>query len=147
MVKNGNFTLLLISSGQERQFHIATEIHWSRIAISHCYCQLLVKNGNFTLLLISSGQERQFHNATDIHWSRLAISHCYWYLVVKFGRWTFFTWWSTQYQWKDTFNTSTKKLTRWTYFGCWTPQMLNGNFTLLLIYSGQEWQFHSSIDI
>ena len=30
MVKNGNcnFTLLLTSSGQERQFHIATDIYW-----------------------------------------------------------------------------------------------------------------------
>ena len=39
VVKNGNFTLLLTSSGQEWQFHI---------------------------LLISSGQEWQFHIATDI---------------------------------------------------------------------------------
>ena len=51
MVKNGNFTLLLRSSGQEWQFHIATE-------------NLVVKNGNFTLLLRSSGQEWQFHTAT-----------------------------------------------------------------------------------
>ena len=30
------------------------------MAISHCYCHLLVKNGNFTLLLTSSGQECNF---------------------------------------------------------------------------------------
>ena len=42
MVRNGNFTLLLTSSG--------------RIAISHCYWHLVVKNGNFTLLLTSSWQ-------------------------------------------------------------------------------------------
>ena len=53
MVKNGNFTLLLTSSGQEWQFHIATDVQWSRMAISH-------------LLLTSSGQEWQFHIATDI---------------------------------------------------------------------------------
>ena len=48
---NGNFTLLLTSSGQEWQFQNA---------------HLVVKNGNFTLLLTSSGQEWQFHIATDI---------------------------------------------------------------------------------
>ena len=52
MVRNGNFTLLLTSSGQEWQFHIAT-------------VTLLVKNGNFTLLLTSSGEEWQFHITTD----------------------------------------------------------------------------------
>ena len=62
-----NFTLILISSDKDWQFHIATDIYWSRI-------------GNFTLLhdiqwsrmeisallLKSSGQEWQFHIATDI---------------------------------------------------------------------------------
>ena len=43
MVKNGNFTLLLRSSGQEWQLYIATD-----------------------LLLRSSGQEWQFHIATEI---------------------------------------------------------------------------------
>ena len=66
VAKNGNFTLLLISSGKEWQFHTATDILWSRMAFSHCYLHLVVKNGNFTLLLTSSGQEWQFHNATDI---------------------------------------------------------------------------------
>ena len=64
VVKNGNFTLLLTSSGQQWQFHIATDIQWSTMAIS-------------TLLLTSSGQEWQFHIATDIQWSTMAISHCY----------------------------------------------------------------------
>ena len=44
---------LLTSSGQQCQFHIATDIY-------------VVKNGNFTLLLTYSGQEWQFHIATDI---------------------------------------------------------------------------------
>ena len=46
VIQSGNFTLLLTSSGQEWQFHIATDIYWSRMA-------------NFTLLLTSSGQEWQ----------------------------------------------------------------------------------------
>ena len=74
MVRNNNFTLLLTSSDQEWQFHIAADILWSRMAISHCYCHLVVKNGNFTLLLTSGGQEWQFHIATDIWWSRMAIT-------------------------------------------------------------------------
>ena len=95
-VKNGNFTLLITSSGwwwqfhiatkssgQEWQFHIATDIHSSRMAI-------------ITLILTSSGQEWQFHSccwhvvvnngnftfATGNHWSRMAISHSYWQLAV-----------------------------------------------------------------
>ena len=56
VVKNGNFTQLLISSGQEWQFHIATDVQWSRMAILH-------------LLLTSSGQEWQLHIATDVQWS------------------------------------------------------------------------------
>ena len=73
-----NFTLVLTYSGQEWQFHIATDIlvvknaishcYWhsvSRIAISHCYWDLVVKNCNFTLLQSSSGPEWQFHIATD----------------------------------------------------------------------------------
>ena len=88
LVKNGNFTLLLTSTGQEWQFHIATDIYWSRMAISHYYCHLLVKNGNFTLLLRSTGPEWQFDIATDIYWSRMAISHCYWHLLVKNGNFT-----------------------------------------------------------
>ena len=54
VVKNGNFTLLLTSSGQEWQFHNAIDMKWSRMAISHCYWHLVVKNGNFTFLLTSS---------------------------------------------------------------------------------------------
>ena len=51
---------------EQRCLHTATDISWSRMAISHCYWYLVVKNGNFTLLLTSSGQEWQFHIATDI---------------------------------------------------------------------------------
>ena len=58
---NGNFTLLLKSSGQEWQF----------------YSLLLTSSGQewqfYSLLLTSSGQEWQFQIATDIWWSRMAI--------------------------------------------------------------------------
>ena len=53
MVKNGSFTFLLMSSGEEWQFHIATG-------------HLVVKKGSFTLLHILSAQEWEFHIATDI---------------------------------------------------------------------------------
>ena len=52
VVQNGNFTLLLTSSGPEWQFHIATHVQWSRMTISHCYWHLMVKNGNLTFLLL-----------------------------------------------------------------------------------------------
>ena len=71
VVRNGNFSWLLMSCGQEWQFNIATDMSWSRMAISHCYWHLVAKNGNFTLLLTSSGQEWQFHIATDISWSKM----------------------------------------------------------------------------
>ena len=54
----------LTSSGQEWQFHISTDIS-------------VVRNGNFTLLLTSNGQEWQFHIGTHISLSRMAILHCY----------------------------------------------------------------------
>ena len=53
VVKNGNFTLLLTSSGQECQFYIGND-------------HLVVKNGNFTLEMTSSGQDLQLYIATHI---------------------------------------------------------------------------------
>ena len=57
-------------SGQEWQFHIATDIYLvvknGNFITTNEKHMLLVKNGNFTLLLTSSGQEWQFHIATDI---------------------------------------------------------------------------------
>ena len=79
MVKDWkNSTLLLTSSGQEWQYHIATDIWWSRMAIYFTLLLmtssgLVVKNGKFTSLLTSSGHEWQYHIATDIWWSRMAI--------------------------------------------------------------------------
>ena len=137
VVKNGNFTLLLTSSGLKWQFQrmAISHCYWhlSRMAISHCYWHLVVKNGNiphcywhlvgkngnFTMLLTSSGQEWQFHIVTDIYWSRMAISHCFWHLVVRMA-----------------------------ILQCyWHLVIKNANYTLLLISSGQEWQFHIATDI
>ena len=50
--------LLLTSSGPEWQFHIATDIWWSRMALQI-----------YPPVLTSSGQEWQFNIATDISWS------------------------------------------------------------------------------
>ena len=80
--------LVLTSSHPEWQFHIATNIQWSRMEIPHCYWHLVVKNDNFTLLLTSSDQKWQVHIATDVYWSRMAIWHCYWHPVVKNGNFT-----------------------------------------------------------
>ena len=88
VVNNDNFTLLLISSGQEWPFHILTDIWRSRMAISHCYWHVGDQNGNFTLLLTSSGQEWQLHILTDIWRSTITISHCYWHVVVKNSNFT-----------------------------------------------------------
>ena len=111
VIKNGNFTLLLTSSGQEWQFHIATDIQSTRMAISHCYWHQV-------------SQDWQFHIATDIYWSRMAISHWYWHLVIK----------------NDDFSSNFTLLLH-------IKVIKNGNFTLLLTSSGQEWQFHIATDI
>ena len=37
----------MTSNGQEWQFNIATDIKWSRMAIPHIYCHIVVMNGNF----------------------------------------------------------------------------------------------------
>ena len=92
---------------------------------------------------------------------------------LKFGRWTFFGWWTPQYQSRDALNTTIKNLADDPTLANGTPQELsidalnnciqnmadkhtladgylvvrNGNFTLLLTSSGQEWQFHIATDI
>ena len=54
--KNGNLTLLLISSCQEWQFHIATDIYCSRMPISRmAIWHLAITNGHFTVLMAYSG--------------------------------------------------------------------------------------------
>ena len=123
VVKNDNFTLVLTSTSQEWQYHIAMVIYWSGMAISHCYWHLQVKNGfNFTswssywhlvvknkishcywhllvkndnikLLLTSTSQEWQYHIAMVIYWSGMAISHCYWHLQWRIVNFTMHCYW------------------------------------------------------
>ena len=137
VVKNGNFTLLLTSSGQEWQweFHIAywhlvvarsgqewqfDNCYWHlvvRMAISHCYWHLVLKNGNFILLLTSSSsQEWQCHIAT-------------WHLVVQNGNFTLLLTSSGQ-EWQ--FHIAMK---------CSGQVMAISHE---LTSSGQNWQFHMS---
>ena len=66
MVKNGNFTFLLTSSGQEWQFHIGLLTSSGQNGNFTLLLTSSGQNENFTLLLTSSGQEWQFHIATDI---------------------------------------------------------------------------------
>ena len=140
VVKNGYFTLLLTSSGQEWQFHITTNISWSR-------------NWNSTFLsldvirkLKSSGQEWQFHIATDIWWRRWTISHCYWHLVVKNWNFTFILTSSGE---DGQFHIATDILSsRMAISHCyWHLVIKNGNLTLLLTSSGEDGQFYIAIDM
>ena len=117
------------------------------MAFSHWYWHWVVNKCNFTFQLISNDQEWQFHITTYILWSRLAISHGYWHIVVKFVRWSFFIRWTPQYQWRDALNTSTKNVPGEPTLADGPPTCMNGNFTLLLTSSGQEWQFHIATDI
>ena len=160
-VRNANLILLLTSAGQEWQFHIATDVYWSRMAISHWNWHLVVNNGNFTLLLTSTGQECQFHIATDINWSRMAnftllltpswsrmaISHCYWHLVVKNDNFTLLL---TSTGQESQFHIATEiNCVKECQFHIVTDISLfkNANFTLVLISTGQESQFHIATDI
>ena len=61
--------------------------------------------------------EWQFHNETDVWLSRMTISHCYSHV----GR-----------EWE---------------FNMATDIYKNGHFTLLLVCSCQEWQFHNATDV
>ena len=70
-VKNVNFTFLLISNGQEWQFHIATDVQWSRNGNFHIATDVTSSGQECqsipTLSLLTySSQEWQFHIATDI---------------------------------------------------------------------------------
>ena len=59
MVKDGKFTLLLTSHGEEWQFHIAADIYVVKNGNFTLLLTSSVQNGNFILLLTSSGQEWQ----------------------------------------------------------------------------------------
>ena len=67
----------LTSSVQEWQFQYDIDVWWSRMAITHCCCHLVVKNGNLTLLLTSSGQEWQLLKLLLILSGGKWQLHCY----------------------------------------------------------------------
>ena len=155
VVKTKNFTLLLTYRGQECQFHIATDIHWTRMAISHCYWQLVVKNGNFTLLLTSCGQDWQFHIASDIYWSNLldepsssdvpssTSGEMPWIPVQKYvpGEPTLAD--GPPTCWMAILHCYLHLVVNDDNFTLLLNLVVkNGNFTLVLTSSGQEWQFH-----
>ena len=119
MVKNGNFILEMTSSGQESQFHIATDMQWSQIKVIYSYWHLVVNNGNFSWLPTWCDQEWQFYIGNEIELSRMSISHCYWYLVIK----------------KASLHTQCHVMVK------------NGNFSLAMTSSDQELQFDIATDI
>ena len=73
----------------------------------------------------------RFLMATEYQWSENAISHCYW-LVIKNA--------ISHCYWH--------LVVQMAISHCyWHLVVKNGNFTLLLTSSGQEWQFHIATDI
>ena len=99
----------------------------------------MVQNDNFTLLLTSSDQEWQLADlppGTDISWPRMAIGR-------SASRSTPLVLTSSGLEWQladlpADLPPSTPVL---------TPSGQNGNFTLLLTFCGQEWQFHIATNI
>ena len=131
----GNFTLLLTSSGQEWQFHIATDIYWSRMAISYCHWHLVVTNGNCTLLLTSGGQEWQFHNSPH--------RNC----QMKWPRWDVSSNFQMQYpnELSDIPPSVSNEVHTETQIFRWSVQI---RYTLPVLTSDcQAWQFHFATDM
>ena len=124
---------LVVKNGR---FHIATDIWWSTVAISHCYWHLVVNSGmfhiatdiywlsmsNFELLLTFSGQVVAiFTLLLTSGGQQWQISQCYCHLVINI--WQF-----------------------WHYY--WHLVVKNKNFTFPLTSSG--WRidnFHNATDI
>ena len=78
----------------------------------------VVNNGSFTMLLTSNGQEWKFHFATDIYHGEEQQFHIA----------------------NDILMVPRMAVSHCNFhIAC---DITNGNFTLLLISSGQEWQFH-----
>ena len=138
VVKNGNFTLLQTSSGQEWQFPMANgPPKWIKNRwLQYCYTKL--------------GRQTFFGQWTCNWYWHLVVKMCsnlvrytprsagrstcqqYWHLVVKNGNFTFLL-------------TSSSQQMQFHIY--WYVVVKNGNFTLLLTSSGQEWQFHIATDI
>ena len=164
MAKNGNY-------------HTATDILWSRMAILHCYWYLVVKNGNFSFiqtikhglrisishLLLISRESRMaiLHCYWHLRDQWIAVSHCYWHIGAKNGSFillltlscsrmgTSHCYWHVMMK---NGNFTLLLTSRQTKNGNFTLLLTsdgtkNSNFTFLLTYSNQEWQFHIAIDI
>ena len=132
------------------------------MAISYCYWQLVVKNGNYILLLTSSFSFATTHKNGDLHLvvkNGNTFLHCYWHLIVKNGNCTWLLTSSDQElqfyisgqerqfhianatngeEWQVHMSTDIYKNDYFSYM------VKNGNCTLLLTCSGQEWQFYIS---
>ena len=144
---------------EQRCLHTATDISWSRMAISHCYWYLVVKNGNFTLLLMSSGQEWQFHIATDILWFKQmnllqpmdphTRAKMPWISVHKTWQMNLLQPMDPPYKSRDALNTSTQNLADEPMLALWDPQCSRAEmpFTCYWHFMVQEWQFHIATDI
>ena len=121
VVKNGNFTLLLM--------------------------YLVVKNGNFTLILASSGQEWQFHILL-LTCSAVKNGNCTFLLTSSGQEWQFHIFTYILVVKNGNCHIFTDIVSRMAISHCyWHLVTKNGNFTLLLTSSGQEWQFHIATDI
>ena len=141
LVKNGNFTLLLISSSQEWQIYIPTDIYWLRMAFSHCYWHLVVKNGNWQIYLKIFQQIYPPKASWDIYYGlylaailysarKVGVSSYFWIIQVVNSHLVCYSHVRCKPQWQ---------MPSHCY---WCLVVKNCNFTLLLTSSGQEWQFH-----
>ena len=132
VVKNGNFTLLVTSSGQEWQFHMANgPPKWIKIRwLEYCYTKLGRQTyfGKWTQLVLTSSDQDvcKFGRYTPRSAGR-STCHQYWHLVVTNG------------------NLTLLLTSRWSKMAIpycnWYLVVTNGNFTLLLTSSGPKCNF------
>ena len=178
VVKNGNFTLLLTSGGQEWQFHIATDILWSRMAISHCYWHLVVKTANWQICqqiypskcIMGYILRDVFGSHFGFFKKKVGIFFYFWIIrvvICQLALYIHIRYKPPWHPWNNSLMTSTDPY-RWMAIShCYWHLVVNlicqyGNVfqrltssgqdlailpTLLLMSSGQEWQFHIATDI
>ena len=102
VVKNDNFTLLLTSSGQEWEFHIATDI-----SLVLCKAKRPLWWPHLNIWEFKFGRWTFFGQ-----WTPLLVPEqkCLEYQYTKLGRWTYFGDGPHWYQSGNAYNTSTQKL-------------------------------------
>ena len=145
MVNNGNFTY-------------PTDIQWSRMEISH---MLLTSSGQIWHMNLLQPMDPPYKSKDAFNTSTQNLADeptladgppvqeqtCLEYQYTKLGRWTYFGQWTPQGN-----RTFTLLLTfsgqRMAISHCyWHLVVKNGNFTLLLTSSDQEWQSHNATDV